>query len=189
MSAVEVDVLALGRVLDEGRGSMPFALVHGEALVAAATWGLSEAGVLPVDVRTTAEDLAEAGLPLVLHDSLCPLTPPGFIAECVRRTVAADVVVAGVRSVTDTVKTVADGRTARTVDREDLARVVSPVVVPAARLAADPERFTDPGLDLRELVETLRLDGVVELVEAPAEALRVSGPEDLRVLEALTRRG
>jgi 2-C-methyl-D-erythritol 4-phosphate cytidylyltransferase len=200
MSHAEVEmtaqVIALGRVLDEGRGSLPFALVHGEALVTCATWALSEARVLPVDARTTAEGLAEAargddrsdGLPLVLHDSLCPMTPPAFIAACVRRAVTADVVVAGVRPVTDTVKTQADGILGATVDREALARVVAPVVVPGDRVAASADLLADPAVDLARLVETLRATGPVELLAAPPEAMRVGGPDDVRVLEALTHR-
>ena len=58
------------------------------------------------------------------------MTPPEFIRTCVRRAVESDVVVAGVRPLTDTVKTVRDGRLAQTVDREALVRVASPLVVP-----------------------------------------------------------
>jgi 2-C-methyl-D-erythritol 4-phosphate cytidylyltransferase len=187
VSVVEVEVIALGRVLDEGRGSLPFALVHGEALVAAATWALSEAGVLPVDARTAAEGLADADLPLVLHDSLCPMTPPEFIRTCVRRAVEAEVVVVGVRPITDTVKIVHHGRLGQTVDRDAMLRVVSPLVVPVHRVAAEADLLSEPGADFVTLVDALRGGGSVDLVEAPAEALRVSGPEDLQVLEALTR--
>jgi len=86
MSQIDVDVIALGRVVDEGRGSLPFALVHGEALVTCATWALSEAGVLPLDARTTMEGVHDAQLPLVLHDSLCPMSfrcdvPRGCLAR------------------------------------------------------------------------------------------------------------
>ena len=35
MSQVEIEAIALGRVLNEGRGSLPYSLIHGEALVAA----------------------------------------------------------------------------------------------------------------------------------------------------------
>ena len=59
---LDVDVIALGRVIDEGRGSLPFALVHGEALVACATWALSEAAVLPLDARTV--DRGRASTPV-----------------------------------------------------------------------------------------------------------------------------
>lgn len=191
MSQTDVEVIALGRVLDEGRGSLPFALVHGEALVTCATWALSQAQVLPVDARTTGAGLADAaltdGLPFVLHDALCPMTPPDFIAACVRRAVAANVVVAGVRPVTDTVKTLQGDTLGATVDREALARVVSPVVVPGDRVAASAELLADPAVDLAALVETLRAGGPVELLEAPAEAMRVRGPDEVRVLEALTQ--
>jgi 2-C-methyl-D-erythritol 4-phosphate cytidylyltransferase len=183
---IDTEVIALGRVLDEGRGSLPFALVHGEALLAAATWALSEAAVLPVDARTSAEGLTDAELPLVLHDSLCPMTPPEFIAECVRRAVADDVVVAAVRPVTDTVKALHGNLLGATYDREALVRVASPVVVPAG-MVADVPGLEDPAQDLAELVTRLRAGGEVVLVEAPAEAMRVGSPEDLRVLEALTR--
>jgi 2-C-methyl-D-erythritol 4-phosphate cytidylyltransferase len=188
MSQTEVDVIALGRVLDEGRGSLPYSLVHGEALVAAATWGLTEAEVLPLDTRTSTEGVLDAELPLVLHDALCPMTPPEFIAACVRRAVEADVVVAGVLPVTDTVKVLHDGLVGETLDRDALVRVVSPVVVPVSLVERVSALLADPGRDLADLVEALRALATVELLEAPAEAMRVSTPEDLRVLEALTRR-
>jgi 2-C-methyl-D-erythritol 4-phosphate cytidylyltransferase len=185
MSQTYLEVIALGRVLDEGRGSLPFALVHGEALVTTATWALSEAGVLPVDARTAAAGLADADLPLVLHDCLCPMTPPAFIADCVRRAVDEDVVVAGVHPVTDTLKTL-DGETlGATVDRDALVRVVSPLVVPASVVAHTPD-LADPAGDLAGWVDRLRAEGPVVLLEAPPEAMRVSGPDDVRLLEALT---
>jgi 2-C-methyl-D-erythritol 4-phosphate cytidylyltransferase len=43
---------ALGTVVEEDRGQLPYALIHGEALVAAAAWALGEAGVTPVDTGT-----------------------------------------------------------------------------------------------------------------------------------------
>jgi len=184
---VDVDVIAVGRVLDEGRGSLPYSLIHGEALVAAATWALTQAEVLPLDPRTSTEGVLDAELPLVLHDALCPMTPPEFIVACVRRAVEAGVVVAGVRPVTDTVKVLRDGLVGETLDRETLARVVSPVVVPEGVVAAVSALLAEPGPDLADLVEALRAVTTVELLEAPAEAMRVSGPEDLRVLEALSR--
>ncbi len=191
MSQTEVDAIALGRVLDEGRGSLPYSLVHGEALVAAATWALSEAQVLPLDARTSTDGVLDAigsdGLPLVLHDALCPMTPPEFIAACVRRAVEADVVVAGVLPVTDTVKVLHDGLVGETLDRDTLARVVSPIVIPAGVVERVTVLLVDPGPDLTDLVEALRAVATVELLEAPGEAMRVSAPEDLLVLEALTR--
>jgi 2-C-methyl-D-erythritol 4-phosphate cytidylyltransferase len=93
--------------------------------------------------------------------------------------------VVGVRPVTDTVKRLEEGYVGATVDRDALARVVSPVVVPA-RLLEDPA-LDDLSVDLADLVTRLGGQGRVLLVEAPPEAMRVSDAEDLRVLEALTR--
>jgi 2-C-methyl-D-erythritol 4-phosphate cytidylyltransferase len=187
VNQIDVEVIAVGRVLDEGRGSLPYSLIHGEALVAAATWALTEAQVLPLDPRTSTEGVLDAELPLVLHDSLCPMTPPEFIAECVRRAVEVGVVVAGVRPVTDTVKVLHDGLVGETLDRETLARVASPVVVPEGVVAAVAALLAEPGPDLADLVQALRAVTTVELLEAPPTAMRVSGPEDLRMLEALSR--
>ena len=40
----------MGFVVDEDRGSLPYRLIHGEALVAAAAWAMGEAGVDLVDI-------------------------------------------------------------------------------------------------------------------------------------------
>ena len=132
------DLVPLGLLLDEERGSLPYTLIHGEALVACAAWALGEAGVQPVDGGTSWEEIALAGEPVVLHDPLCPMTPADFIAACVLRAATEDVVVVAVRPVTDTVKTVADGVVGETVDRDDLRALASPVVLPASVVAALP---------------------------------------------------
>ncbi len=162
---------ALGAVVEEGRGSLPFALIHGEALVATAVWALGESGVTPVDVGTEWAGVQASGEPFVLHDALCPMTPPGFIAECLARSVASGAVVVGVRAVTDTVKVLEAGRLGGTVDRAGLAMVCSPVVLPAA-LVAQLDRW--PSLHFAELVESLAGRCPVERVDAPAEARRVT---------------
>ncbi len=172
---------ALGTVVDDARGSLPYLLVHGEALVAAAAWSLGAAGVSLLDHSVPWASVREAGETVVLHDSLCPLTPPDFIAACVARSVADDAVVVGVRPVTDTVKRVAQGFVGETLDRDLLQVVCSPVVLPpsvVAGLEALPTDFTD-------LVVALRERGPVALVEAPAGAARVSSADDVRLLEGL----
>lgn len=174
---------ALGTVLADGRGSLPFALIHGEALVACAAWALGEAGVLPIDDGTPWEAVVSAGEPFVLHDPLCPMTPPEFIAHCVARALERSCVVVGVRPVTDTVKVVAEGVVGETVDREGLVAVAAPVVLPPS-VVADLGGL--PTQDLVELVATLRSRYPVELVEAPPAARRVGSEDDVRVLEALT---
>jgi len=180
---------ALGVVVEADRGSLPFALIHGDSLVACAAWAMGEAGVQLVDGTTAWEDLVEAAMPLVWHDALCPMTPPEFLAECVRRAVDEDVVVAGVQPVTDTVKEVVAGPDGPVVgathDRDDLRRLCSPLVLPASVVA----RLDDwPATDLRLALADLREVSTVVLVEAPDVARRVSGPDDIAVLETLTRR-
>ena len=174
----------LGVVLEQDRGHLPFALIHGEALVATAAWALGEAGVMLVDAGTTWAGLVDAGEPVVLHDPLCPMTPPDFIAACVQRAMDHDAVVVGVRPVTDTVKVVEDGVVGATIDRSTLVTVASPVVLPPT-VVASLERL--PATGFVELVTVLRARFPVELAEAPPTARRVGSEEDVRVLEALTR--
>lgn len=175
---------ALGAVVETDRGSLPFSLIHGEALVACASWALGDAGVTAVDLGTEWAGLVDSGEPFVLHDPLCPMTPAPFIAECVERAVGTGRVVVGVRPVTDTVKAVADGAVGDTVDRDELRVVTSPIVLPAAVVAA---LDGIPTTDFAALVEWLRAAHPVELVEAPPSARRVAGEDDVRLLEALTR--
>lgn len=180
----EDPVPALGAVVETDRGSMPFSLIHGEALVSCAAWALGEAGVTPVDLGTEWAGLVDSGEAFVLHDTLCPMTPAAFIAGSVARAVETGRVVVGVRGVTDTVKSVADGAVGETVDREGLRVVLSPIVLPAAVVAALDGL---PTTDFAMLVEWLSDAHPVELVDAPPEARRVATEEDVRLLEALTR--
>ena len=180
---------ALGTVIETDRGSLPFALIHGEALVAAAVWALGEAGVTPVDFTVGWPALQESEEPFVLHDSLCPMTPAEFIARCVVAAVERDAVVVGVRPVTDTVKTLEQGEdgvavVGETVDRGDLLSVASPIVLPAAVVEALEEL---PTTDFAELAALLAGRFPVVTLEAPPSARRVGSVDDVRLLEALTR--
>ncbi len=173
---------AFGLVLEAGRGSLPYALVHGEPLVACAAMALDAAGVSLVDAGTPWQELASEGPPIVLHDPLCPLVPPAFISECVRRVVELGQVVVAVRPVTDTVKQAGEHLGA-TVDRDGLLQVASPLVLPASVAAI----IDDPSArDLAELTTWLAERGEVHTIEAPADARRVSSEADLRVLEAVS---
>jgi 2-C-methyl-D-erythritol 4-phosphate cytidylyltransferase len=180
---------AVGVVVDGGRGSLPFALLHGEPLVACAAWAMGAAGIRLLDLTTPWDDVRDAGAPLVWHDALCPMAPPDHLAECVRRAVDEDAVVVGVRPVTDTVKVVVDDAdgpvVGATVDRDGLAAVASPIVLPASVVATCPDW---PAVDLAQAVSELRALGPVLLVDAPASARRVETTDDVRALEALTRR-
>jgi 2-C-methyl-D-erythritol 4-phosphate cytidylyltransferase len=174
----------LGWVPVEDRGSLPFALVHGESLVAAASWALGEAGVVLFDASVTFEQVRRSGRALVLHDPLCPLTPVDFLREAVERASETDSVVVGFRPVTDTVKQTDDGRLGATVDRATLRAVTSPVVVPARVLAGVEQLDTT---DFPALVAALAEDGEIAWLEAPALGRRVRDEADLGDLEALSR--
>ena len=173
-------------MVETGRGGLPFALIHGEALVACAAWALGQAEIFVVDLGTGWEAIVDAGAPFVLHDALCPMTPPEFLAECVAHAAERSAVTVGVRPVTDTVKELRDGVVGATIDRSALLQVVSPVVLPAAVVAALDGL---PTTDFAALVAALAERFPVETLEAPAEARRVADESDLRVLEALTAPG
>ena len=189
MSQIDVDVIALGRVVDEGRGSLPFALVHGEALVACAAWALGEAGVLPLDARHQhGRRWSTRSAPLVLHDSLCPMTPAGVHR---RRAYGArspsGVVVVGVRPVTDTVKVARTAPSARRSTARRSSRVVSPVVLPAAVVGAPLDGL--PGARLRRAGRGAAADGSRSCsLEAPPEARRVAAEDDSGARGAHPRR-
>ena len=153
---------ALGTVVEEGRGALPFHLIHGESLVACAAWALGDAGVTTVDLGTQWEGIVDSGRPFVLHDALCPMTPAVFIGQCLARCVEGDTIVAGADS---------------------SGTVLSPVVLPSSVVSAIDGL---PVLDFPQLVQLLEERFAVERMTAPAGAARVTGPEDLAGLEALT---
>ena len=179
-----MDDEALGWVPVEGRGSLPFALVHGESLVAAASWALGEADVVLFDASVTFEALRTSGRALVLHDPLCPLTPVEFLIRAVEVAAESATVVVGYRPVTDTVKLAADGDLGVTVDRTGLRAIASPVVVPATVLA-ELDRLD--ASDFPALVALLAERSDLTWLEAPPLGRRVRDADDLADLEALSR--
>ncbi|MBU2695841.1 2-C-methyl-D-erythritol 4-phosphate cytidylyltransferase [Pimelobacter sp. 30-1] len=193
---VDISARVAGIVLEEGRGALPFRLIHGESLVAAAAWAAGEAGVDLLDQTVPWEALVEREEPLLLHDPLCPMTPPDFLRACAERAEVADVVVVGVRPVTDTVKeahAAPDGgeTLGAHVDRDALVAVCSPIVLPTsvvADLLGGPDARL-PTTDFVALVAALRDRygaARVVLVDAPPAARRIGSDADLQVLEALT---
>jgi 2-C-methyl-D-erythritol 4-phosphate cytidylyltransferase len=183
----------LGVVPIEGRGSLPFALVHGESLVAAASWALTTAGAKLFDYVVPFEQVQETGQMLVVHDPLCPLTPASFLEEAIEESVRTGAVVVGVRAVTDTIKEYdaaagagQPGRLGATVDREQLMTVTSPVVLPAAVVAALDELALD---DLADFVAALTRRFPVRHLPAPPLGRRIVDESDLEVLGALSATG
>ena len=155
--------------------------------MACAAWALGESGVDLVDASVTWGGLVDAGEDVVLHDALCPMTPPAFIAACLEQARTSGEVVIGVRPVTDTVKVVADDRVGETLDRDDLVAVTSPLVLPASVVAQLDRR---PDTDLARAAAELAAAGHrVRPLPAPSEGRRVSSVEDVRLLDALTSAG
>ena len=151
--------------------------------MACAAWALGEAEVDLVDASVPWSGLAESGDDVVLHDALCPMTPPAFIRGCLQHARDTGLPVIGVRPVTDTVKVVSDGLVGETVDRDGLLAIASPLVIPAAVAAT----LAAPSHDLARAVAELAAAGHrVETLQAPTEGRRVSSVEALRLLEALT---
>ncbi len=171
----------LGVVPVDGRGALPFALVHGESLVASASWALTTAGAVLYDYGVPFTTVQESGRMLVIHDPLCPLTPASFIEQAIALCAQTGAVVVGVRPVTDTVKEYDGDLLGVTVPREGLMCVTSPVVLPATVIATLEELGTD---DLPGFVAELTGRFPVKYLPAPALGRRITDETDLRILSA-----
>ena len=167
---------AVGIVPVDGRGSMPFALLHGESLVAIASWTLGHAGVELLDMGTSWSQVVEREAPFVVHDPLCPAVAVDLVVTAVETCLATGAVVAAVLA--DDAGGDDDGEGAG----EDGGRdVVSPVVLPAA-VVAELDDWPDLD-DVPAWVESLRTRWPVTFLEAPANARRVAGEDDLAGLD------
>jgi 2-C-methyl-D-erythritol 4-phosphate cytidylyltransferase len=182
---IDEDAPPLGWVPLAGRGTLPFALVHGESLVAAASWAVGEAGAQLFDASVGFDQVRDSGRALLVHDPLCPLTPADFLARAWELSAETGTVVIGFRAVTDTIKELDGDLLGATRDRSTLRTVLSPVVVPPAVLTALDGIDVDG--DLAGFVERLAATTPITWLEAPALAGRITSTDDLRVLEALSR--
>jgi hypothetical protein len=196
----------VGVVPLEGRGPLPFLDLHREPLLvhavramlavdrlgdrsgdrvvvtvdrdqrAAAAAALA-AHDLPVEVCEARTWWRADGPPTVLlHDPLCPLVPPSFLARCLEGGPTS----VAVLPVTDTVKTVVDDHIVDTVDRETYRIVASPVVLHHPGGSAAP-----PTADFAALVAWLRAGDAVLLRQAPSLGRRVDDASAVVVLECL----
>jgi 2-C-methyl-D-erythritol 4-phosphate cytidylyltransferase len=157
-----------GQDADEIRRTASGAGVRVEAVEASVWWSGRRGGVLLLDV-------------------LCPLLPVAFVFEVLRRAHASpETAVVGFRPVTDTVKSVVDGRIMGTIDRERLGIVTSPVWVPGEALAGTaPGQAPDVPSDVSELVGWLRERCPVELVRSPSVGRRVEDVASVHLLECV----
>ena len=128
------------------------------------------------------------GDPVLVQDAARPLLTPELAQRCLAAVSegGADAAIAAAR-VTDTTKEAGpDGVVARTLDRSRLWAVQTPQVFRRAALEAalsQPEEVLAAATDDAALVEVA--GGLVVVVEAPAENLKVTTPVDLRLAELL----
>jgi 2-C-methyl-D-erythritol 4-phosphate cytidylyltransferase len=130
---------------------------------------------------------APEGDPVVVHDAARPLLTSSLVSRCLDALGdGVDAVIAAAR-VTDTTKEAGeDGVVQRTLDRSRLWAVQTPQVFRRAALEAvlaQPDDVLAAATDDASLVEAA--GGVVRVVEAPRENLKVTTPLDLRVAELL----
>ena len=202
-------VLVLG-----DRGTLPFEALHGEPLYVHGLRALVEAfpveATITVDedhltrVRSEVDDMGigarvvtssrwwdERALlathDLLVHDALCPLTTAQFLRDVHERVAGRPgCSIMSFRPVTDTTKTVVAEQISGTFDRQRLAALMSPAVVPASLLAgAISANRMPPFSDFGELATWLRGMGDLELVPAPSSALRVDDSSAVNLLECL----
>ena len=129
---------------------------------------------------------ASGGDPVLVQDAARPMLSPDLVERCLAALEGADAVVAAAR-VTDTTKEAGeDGVVTRTLDRSRLWAVQTPQVFRRAvleRVLAQPDDVLARATDDASLVEAA--GGVVRVVEASRENLKVTTPLDLRLAELL----
>jgi len=126
---------------------------------------------------------------LLVHDALCPLVTSEFLTSMVRRSWEQPTVsFVAVRAVTDTLKAVVDGHIQKTIDRDGLATVTSPLVVPNEVLGESAGK-RPPLADFVAMVDWLRDRGEVQLVRAPSLGRRVENARSIHLLECMDEVG
>ncbi|GAA2021787.1 2-C-methyl-D-erythritol 4-phosphate cytidylyltransferase [Nocardioides kribbensis] len=124
---------------------------------------------------------------LLVHDARCPLASAELLRSVLdQQLLAPEVSLATFRPVTDTVKTVDEGRIAGTIDRERLGALIVPTVVSGAVVGrALSEGAVPPLDDTAALVRWMRERGDVELVKGPSLARRVDDRSAVELLECV----
>ena len=143
-------------------------------------------------VRAALTAAGEGDDVVLVHDAARPLVTPELISACLAALDAdggCDAAIAAAR-VTDTIKRSEAGglRVVETLDRSALWSIQTPQVFRRAALElalARPDSELAAATDDAMLVE--QDGGVVRVVEAPAENLKVTTPVDLAVAELLLR--
>jgi 2-C-methyl-D-erythritol 4-phosphate cytidylyltransferase len=132
---------------------------------------------------------AAPGDPVIVQDAARPLLTPALVEAALDELAANDCdAVIAAAPVTDTIKEARDGAVTRTLERAALWAVQTPQVFrreALERALAAPDDVLAGATDDAWLVE--RAGGVVRVVAAPRENLKVTTPGDLRVAELALR--
>ena len=143
-------------------------------------------------VRSESVRLALAEAPeatvAVVHDAARPLVTPELVHACIDALGGGVDGAIAAAPMTDTVKEAEgpDLRVVRTLDRSELWRIQTPQVFRAdvlRRALAVPDDVLAAATDDAALVEAA--GGVVRVVEAPADNIKVTRPVDLQLAEVL----
>ena len=130
--------------------------------------------------------IGEAAEVVAIHDGARPLVTAAEISACINK--AKDTGAAILAApVTDTIKEIRDGRIVRTIDRSNLRRALTPQcfryeILQRAFANAD---FGAAVTDESFLVEKLGVE--VAVVEGSATNIKVTTPEDLRLVESFLK--
>lgn len=137
-------------------------------------------------VRAALERVPEDVDVVLVHDAARPLVTAEIVGRCIGAA-ARGVGAVAAWPETDTVKEVDEARRiVATADRGRLWRAQTPQAFPRAMILEAYRRAAVEGFDATDdaaLVE--RYGGVVTVVEGSAENIKITGPEDLVVAEAL----
>lgn len=126
-----------------------------------------------------------AGVELAaVHDGARPLATPGLVTRVVEAARAGGAAICAI-PVRDTVKEVDQAQVARTLDRGRLWLAQTPQAFRLDLLLEAHRRFEGEATDDAAMVEAL--GHPVRVVEGDPHNLKVTTPEDLRLLESLVR--
>lgn len=173
--------VAVGIVVTEGRIDL-ISRLGGSNLLSSSRATLARAEVTQISTDMAWASVQDLGLPVLLHDPLCPLLAASVLAGAVADSVTGRIIV-GCRPVTDTIKVVTGGRVGQSVDRDLLVEIASPIVLPP-HVVATLTDWPDTA-DFALLVTSLREQFPVRFVEVPALGRRVDDESALRVLTAV----
>lgn len=128
---------------------------------------------------------SEDGLVLI-HDAARPLLSPDMVRRVISRLLVGDVVgVIPAIPVRDTIKRVDRERVVETIERSDLIAVQTPQGFNLRVLRAAHASFEGEATDDASMVESI--GGSIAVVDGDPMNLKVTYPEDLRLIEALRR--